>query len=273
MNPTTTRTVNGLATAQFHPAGVPVGIVVISHGYAEHAGRYHEVAGVIADAGWVALTYDVRGHGKSVGARGFIESFDQYLADLHAMIALARTLVPAGAPIVLLGHSHGSLITLRALVDGTPPGVVAAILSSPYLGLRLPVPGYKKLLGRVASRIAPGLGQKNGIRSEDLTSDPQKQAEHRADTVNFDIATARWFVESSRAQDDVAANASKIRLPTTWLVGGADPIADPAQSRRVANLVTGATYHDLAGLKHEVFNETTRAQVYDLLRAALAAAA
>src|SRR6185436_2469917 len=110
------------------------------------------------------------------------------------------------------------------------------------------------------------------LRVEDLTSDPVKQQERLADKLCLDVATARWFTESARAQDYVAAHAARIKIPTTWLVGGDDPIADPARTRAVASRVTGATYHDLVGLKHEVFNETSRGQVFAEVRRVLASA-
>jgi alpha-beta hydrolase superfamily lysophospholipase len=272
--PTSSSTIGGLYAETFVPSlpegAAPRGVVVITHGYAEHCGRYREVAHVIVRAGWAALSYDVRGHGKSPGERGYIDRFDTYLNDLAAMLAAARKLVPDGAPVILLGHSHGSLITLRALAGAEPPDVRAAIVSSPYLALKLAVPAYKKLLGRVASRIAPKLAQPNALRVEDLTSDPQKQAERRADTLCFDVATARWFTEASAAQEYVAANAHRIQVPTTWLVGGDDPIADPARSRAVARKIAGASYHDLVGYKHEVFNERERGQVFGHLTRVLA---
>lgn len=259
--PTSTTTVNGLYVETFQPPAAAQGVVIITHGYAEHCGRYREAAHVGTTAGWAVVSYDVRGHGKSPGERGYIDRFDIYLDDFVAIQRAARALVP-DKPVVLLGHSHGSLITLRALCNGTPTGVVHAIVSSPYLALRLAVPAYKKLLARVASRVAPHLAQPNALRVEDLTHDPQKQAERVADTLCFGVATSRWFTESSAAQQYVADNAHKIDAPTTWLVGGDDPIADPAQSRRVADRVRNADYHDLAGMKHEVFNELDRGKVF-----------
>jgi lysophospholipase len=271
--PTATPTIGGLYAEQFLPDGPPRGVVVVTHGYAEHCGRYRELANVIVGAGWAALSYDVRGHGQSPGVRGFIDRFDAYLEDLATVQAAARKLAPEGAPLVLLGHSHGSLITLRALCDEHPPQhVKAAIVSSPYLALRLAVPAYKKWLARVASLVAPKLAQPNDLRVEDLTSDPGKQQERLADKLCLDVATARWFTESSRAQEHVAAHAERIKIPTTWLVGGDDPIADPARSRTVASRVPGATYHDLVGLKHEVFNETSRGQVFAEVRRVLVSA-
>ena len=53
----------------------PKGVVLITHGYAEHCGRYREVAHVITNAGWAALSYDCRGHGQSPGDRGYIDRF------------------------------------------------------------------------------------------------------------------------------------------------------------------------------------------------------
>jgi lysophospholipase len=272
MTPTATPTIGGLYAEQFIPAGTPKGVVVITHGYAEHAGRYRELANVIVRAGWAALSYDVRGHGQSPGVRGYIDRFDAYLDDLAAMQAAGRALVSKEAPMILLGHSHGSLIVLRALCDEHPPAVKHAIVSSPYLALRLAVPAYKKLLARVASKIAPKLAQPNALRVEDLTSDKAKQQERLADKLCLDIATARWFTESASAQDYVARHAHRIKVPTTWLVGAADPIADPVRSKAIASNVPGADYHELVGLKHEVFNETTRGQVFAEVTRVLASA-
>jgi alpha-beta hydrolase superfamily lysophospholipase len=202
--PSATPTINGLYAEQFLPSGTPKGVVLVTHGYAEHCGRYRELANVIVREGWAALSYDVRGHGQSPGVRGFIERFDAYLTDLAAMQAAARK-----------------------------------------------------------------LAQPNALRVEDLTSDPAKQQERRADKLCLDIATARWFTEAARAQAYVATHASRIKIPTTCLVGADDPIADPARARVIASQVLGATYHDLVGFKHEVFNETSRGQVFAEVRRVL----
>lgn len=271
IEPTSTQTITGLYTESFQPAGAAKGVVLINHGYSEHCGRYREVAHVIAKAGWAALSYDVRGHGRSPGPRGYIDRFEIYLDDLSEMVSAARKLVTSDAPLVLLGHSHGGLITLRALVDDRPPVAAAAIVASPFLALKLAVPSWKKLLAKVASRIAPQLPQPNPLQVEHLTLDKQKQAERIADTMCFEVATARWFTEAAAAQDYVLAHADRIRIPTTWLVGGDDPIADPARSRIVASKIPGASYHDLVGMKHEVLNEVERGKVFQQLTRALEA--
>jgi alpha-beta hydrolase superfamily lysophospholipase len=267
--PTSTQTIAGLYTECFVPAGSPRGTVVITHGYAEHCARYREVAHVIVNAGWAVLSYDVRGHGRSPGQRGYIDRFEIYLDDFAAMLAAARQRFGSGR-LIALGHSHGSLIALRALADPRPPQVAAAIVSSPFLALGLKLPRRRLVLAKLASRWVPKLSQPNHLRVEDLTQDRAKQAERLNDKLCFDVATVRWFTEATAAQDYVFAHAAQIRVPTTWLVGGADPIADPARSRVVAGKITGARYHDLVGMRHEVFNEIERGRVFSELVQALA---
>ncbi len=253
-------------------AAAPRGLVVVSHGYAEHCGRYHEVANVLVGAGAAVLTYDCRGHGKSTGARGHVGRFSDYLDDLEAAVAWGRGAIAelgvTEPKLILLGHSHGSLIVLRELTDRSRSlGASAAVVSSPFLGLRLKVSPVKTGAAKLMASLHPSLTLANDLRIEDLTSDPGKLAERRADTLCHSVATAGWFVAAQRAQAHVAASAGPIDVPTLWLVGGADPIADPARSRAVADSIRGAPveYHDLAGLKHEVFNESTRGEVFELL--------
>jgi len=253
----------------FAPTGSPRGVAVIVHGWAEHVGRYREVANVLAGDGWGVLGFDQRGHGKSTGRRGHIVRIDDYLDDLDVARAKARALADEAklpATNVIVAHSNGSLITLRALTDPARRiDADAVVLSSPFLGLRMPVSPARKLLARAASRIAPTFTQRENLRVEDLTQDPAKQQERIADTLCHNAVTARWFTEAMAAQAYVAANIARVAPPTLWLVGADDPVADASRSRALGEHLAGATYHHLAGMKHEVFNELERGRVYQLM--------
>ena len=251
---------------EWFAAASPRATAVVVHGYAEHCGRYREVAHALVASGISALTFDQRGHGRATGRRGHVERFTEYLDDLDAAFARAREL-GGDQPRVLVGHSNGSLITLRALSDPQRrPDVRAAAVASPFLALKMPVPAVKKALGRVMSRIYPSLALANALRVEDLTHDADKQEERRRDTLCHGVATARWFTEASAAQAYVYEHAPSISVPTIWLVGGDDPIADPARSRAVhERLRAPSVFHDLRGLRHEVFNEIDRSRVFGLM--------
>ena len=245
----------------------PRGIALIIHGYAEHCGRYREVARVATDLGHHVFSFDLRGHGRSAGQRGHIERFAEYLDDTRA--ALDQLRAKAGAlPLLVVAHSMGSLVALRLFADQahTPDDAYGLVVSSPFLGLALEVPAAKVLLGRIASRVLPSLSLPNELKLEALTSDKVRQQERRVDTLCHDVASARWFTEAVKTQKWVLQSADQITVPTQWLVAGSDQIADPASSRAVSDRMRGdCRYHEYPAMQHEVFNETDRETAFELL--------
>lgn len=242
---------------------------LVVHGYAEHCGRYREVANVLASLGLTTLTFDLRGHGRSDGARGHVRAFDDYLGDVETALAeLERRAGAAGRRVLLVCHSNGGLASLRLLADPwrCPTTIRAAIISSPFLALKLRVPLVKRVAARALGAVMPSLTMPAGLDIELLTSDPGKLAERRVDTLCHDVASARWFTGAAEAQAWVAEFAPRIALPTQWLVAGGDELCDAGQAQRVAATVPGAELHVLPGMHHEVFNERDRGHVFDLAR-------
>ena len=59
----------GSSTTYGHPRSTPQGVVVLAHGYAEHARRYDHVAQRFGESGLITYALDHRGHGRSGGKR------------------------------------------------------------------------------------------------------------------------------------------------------------------------------------------------------------
>ena len=72
---------------EYFAASSPRGAALIVHGYAEHCGRYREVANVLQASGLATLSFDLRGHGRSDGQRGHVNRYLQYLDDVDAACA------------------------------------------------------------------------------------------------------------------------------------------------------------------------------------------
>jgi alpha-beta hydrolase superfamily lysophospholipase len=251
----------------FAPALPARGLAVIVHGYAEHCGRYREVAEVTTSAGFAAVAFDLRGHGRSTGQRGHCDRFSQFLDDLDAAVSSGRQLLGAPhLPLVVVAHSHGALVALVA-VARQRLAPAALVLSSPFLALRMHVSPIKTGLGRMASRLLPRLSLSTGVSVGDLTSDIARQEARRVDKLCHTSATARWFTEATAAQREVRAAGSAIAVPSLWLVGADDAIAEPQASFDLARtLAVPAQYHSLPGFKHEVWNEVDRSSVFQTMR-------
>jgi len=236
--------------------------VALIHGYAEHLGRQMLPALALAKAGYVVHLIDVRGHGQSGGKRAFVERFEDYLSDLDLFLAKVKE-EASDKPVFLLGHSNGALIAARYLLDH-PTAVRGAILSSPYLRLKLAVPGIKIAAGKLFSKILPSLPMKNELKPEQLTRDPVIQEETRKDPQYQQIATPRWFTESTLAQKTLLRRASEFVTPVLVMVGTADPIANPTGGTEFFEGVTSKdkTLKRYEGLLHELFHEPERERVF-----------
>ena len=244
------------------PAGAPVAHVVLLHGYAEHLGRHEEVTGALCGAGYAVHLFDCRGHGQSGGKRAHVDSFEEYLQDLDVFLARVRE-ETRGQPLFLVGHSHGALIGIRYLLD-RPDAVRGAVFSSPYLRLKLRVSPLKILAGRLIAHVLPSLPMRNELKPEQLTRDVAIQNATRADPLYQQIATPRWFTESSSAQETCLRRATEFVTPFLLLTGGADAISDPAAGREFFDHATSKDkqYKGYDGLLHELFHEPERDLVF-----------
>lgn len=257
---------------EWFAAAAPRAAALIVHGYAEHCGRYRELANVLTSAGMATLSYDMRGHGRAEGQRGHVDGYRDYLRDLAvAMEQLDQRSKTNGRslPVLLVGHSNGGLIGLRALCDPAraPRQVTAAVFSSPFLGLKADVPLPKELVGKLAGRFLPTLSLPSELRIEHLTHDKEKLAERRVDTLCHEVASARWFTSALRTQQYVAEMVHRMRVPSLWLVADSDQIADPAATHRTYRRVRAPSKRfRFPQMHHEIFNEVDRGRVFDHLR-------
>ena len=87
----------------------PKAAVIFVHGICEHLGRYEYIKDKFNEAGYNVYRYDARGHGKSDGKKGYLESFDDYLDDLDLLVEMVKK-ENKKLKLILVGHSMGGLV-------------------------------------------------------------------------------------------------------------------------------------------------------------------
>lgn len=123
---------SGADLALYHmPASAQVrGVLLINHGLAEHARRYHDFAVAMATGGFAVYAHDHRGHGATRSPAQLQARFAPHngitavLADVAAVRHHAVSRHP-GLPVILFGHSMGGLIALNAAE--AEPGIYDAL--------------------------------------------------------------------------------------------------------------------------------------------------
>jgi alpha-beta hydrolase superfamily lysophospholipase len=239
-------------TAYRWDAESPGHIVVLAHGYAEHARRYDHVAEALADNGGVVYAADYPGHGQTGGERAVVTDIDDLAADTDAVVKTAKGDWPE-LPVVMLGHSMGG-ITATRYAQSHGSELTALVLTGPAIG------GNPDLLGMVALPEIPEVP----IDPSWLSRDPEVGRAYVEDPLvysgPFKRPTLEMFVA---AVQQVSHGGSLGDLPTLWLHGENDPLAPLGPAREAIDRVRGSAMQEKVypGAMHEILNETNRDEV------------
>ena len=241
----------------------PRGVVVLAHGYGEHARRYDYVATRFADAGLLTYALDHRGHGRSGGKRVRVRQMSEFVGDLRSLVMIATAEHP-GLTRIVLGHSMGGGIALSYGAK-YPTEYDLMVLSGPAIAAHTGVSTAKALLGKMVGSVLPDLPIEQ-IDPDAVSRDPVVVADYKSDPLVYrgkipaGIGKALLLVG-----ENMPRLAAAIRAPILVVHGEQDRLVSPVGSE---HLVTCVASRDVEltvypELYHEVFNEPERDRVID----------
>ena len=268
-------------------------VVQISHGICEYAGRYAPFARYLASKGFVVVANDHLGHGQSVlseedlGYFGPLGSWETVVADIEQLRRLTAEKWPE-SPYFLLGHSMGSFLARTWLIRHPEVELAGVILSgtgqpaAPVLAAGRMLcdadvlkngPRHRSLdiygmaFGSYNKRIEPQRTPYDWLtRDEDIVD------KYAADPLCTFIPTSSLFREmlSGLATVGSAREIGRMSkdIPIILMSGDADPVGGwGVQVAKVYSLLVRAGCRDVAykfypGARHEILNETNKAEVY-----------
>jgi len=241
----------------------PTGVVVLAHGFGEHARRYDHVAQRFGEAGLITFALDHRGHGRSGGKRVYVRSMSEYTDDFHHLVGLATAEYPELKRVVL-GHSMGGGIVFAYGVEH-PDDYHLMVLSGPAVDARSQVPTWLAMLADVLGTVAPGL-QVQDLPADAVSRDPAVVAAYENDPlVHHGKVPAGVGKALIGVGETMPRRAAAITVPLLVVHGEQDKLIPVEGSRKLVECVGSS---DVAlkvypGLYHEVFNEPERAVVLD----------
>lgn len=245
------------------PEADPTGVVILSHGYAEHARRYDHVAQRFGEGGLITYALDHRGHGRSGGKRVYLKDISEYTGDFGHLVGIATAAHPELKRVVL-GHSMGGGIVFAYGVDH-PDDYAAMVLSGPAVYAQDRVSSLMITVAKVVGSLLPGLPVEN-LPVAAVSRDPEVVAAYEADPLVHHgklpagIAKALLGVGETMPQ-----RAAALTAPLLVVHGGQDKLIPLEGSRRLMESVGPIDAHlkIYPELYHEVFNEPERDVVLD----------
>jgi lysophospholipase len=180
-----------LRRVDWTPKTAPRGSLLFLPGRGDHYEKYLETLDELARDGWCVTAIDWRGQGGSGRLLadphvGHIDDFSIWIADLEAFWADWKASTPG--PHVILAHSMGGHLVMRALVEKAVDPVAVA-LSAPMLGIQ--TMGLPHAVHHAVARFMAKLGDPNraawkegekpgspmNMRAKILTHDPDRYAD------------------------------------------------------------------------------------------------
>lgn len=238
--------------------------LAVVHGLGEHAGRYERLAKGMAQHGMGTYALDLRGHGKSPGARGHVDSWSQWTDDVAAFVSHIESV--AGVEVVPVGHSFGGVALLSTVLARKLPKTKRFVVSSPALKLKMAVAGWKLTFGPIASKIVPRLALANEVDPKTVSRIPEVVEAYRNDPLVHNKISTRLGAEWQEATRDILSRAGEIKTPFLILAGTADALIDPAGSRELHEQAKSTSeLRMLEGRFHEPFNDIGSDEVFRLI--------
>ncbi len=244
------------------PSKESKGSLVISHGYAEHSGRYKHVAELLVERGFAVYALDHRGHGKSEGTRANIKHFGDFSADLYLLLKQVRE--ASKNKLFLLGHSMGGAIALQTILE-SPELIDGLLLSAAFLqSANPPSPMFRKLL-EVIVRLLPNLPIQS-LDSQLLSHDPEAVQAYQNDPLVYNgKVRASLGKELLDIGPYVLEQVLNIQVPTLVMHGSDDKIASPKGSDMLFERLgtRDKTLKTYQGYYHEILNELAKEVVLE----------
>jgi alpha-beta hydrolase superfamily lysophospholipase len=255
---TTNGTFNGVDGTELffrviEPLTAPKAAVILVHGHGDHSGGMHNLFTSLVKNGYIVYTFDLRGHGKSTGKRGFIQSWDEFRGDLHEFRKLVALDQPE-RPLYIVGHSIGGLITLEYTLDHSA-GISGIVAISPAISYE--VTPLEHLGITLMGKFKPdySINKKRNIRL--LKKDSVMHAKYYSDRLRHNIVTPGLGSGLIQAISSLENQAQSIKLPLLLQYGLDDKITPPTKLSKFFHLIASKDkqLYEYPLAKHRPFDE------------------
>lgn len=242
----------------------PKALVVLVHGLGEHTARYVHVGKVLTKSGYALAGFDLRGHGKSGGARGHASSLDVHMQDIGQFLRLMENHYP-DIPQFLYGHSLGGLFVLAyAIQYGVH--LKGVLVSGPGLRSSLQEQKTKVAMVRLLGSFLPTMTLQTGLDAAMISRDRAIVEAYKRDALVHDSASLGLGKAALNAIELCFARAAEFPAPLLVMHGKGDKIAYSSGSEEFTELLRAAdkdvTLKLWDGLYHEVHNEPEKEEVF-----------
>lgn len=241
----------GIFVRSWVPGGKVRGVVVICHGVNSHSGYYLWAGEQLVAAGLAVYALDLHGRGQSDGERFYLDRMTDYVHDVHAVVALAKSRHP-GLAVMLLGHSAGGVVSCVYTLEHQSE--LAGLICESF-AFQVAAPDFALAVVKGLSHLAPHAHVLR-LKNEEFSRDPEVVAAMNSDPlIENETQPTKTVAELVRADERLKVEFPLITLPVLIMHGTADKVTNPKGSQ---------LFYDTAGSADKTL-KLYEGHVHDLL--------
>lgn len=238
---------------------------ILFHGYAEYSDRYRSFIDMLSKDGFNVFAIDHHGHGRSDGARAYINNFNTLISDASSWFEELKIAYPDYNWYVF-GHSMGGGVALDFTLNHQDE-IEALVLTGPLIKLPENVPNFLRVIGHILSTITPKLPA-IAVDFDLISRDPDVIRIYKEDPLIYSgNVRARTAIEMDKFSLRIQKRLSELTLPFWVGHGSLDRITDPDGSKKLYEIAASPdkTLKIYPGLFHEILNEPeSQIVMYDI---------
>jgi alpha-beta hydrolase superfamily lysophospholipase len=209
--------------------------------------------------GLAVYAVDLRGRGNSDGERFYVESFEDYVRDVEAVVKVARSR-ESSLPFFLLGHSAGGVISCLYTLDHQAE--LAGLICESFAH-ELPAPDFALAVFKGLGHLAPHAHILH-LPNERFSRDPKVvEAMNDDPLIAHETQPTRTMAALVRADERLKKEFPLITLPVLILHGTLDQNTKPSGSQHFYDAVGSVdkTLKLYQGSLHDLLNDIEKAAV------------
>lgn len=236
----------------------PLFQVVLVHGFSEHSRMYFSAAEAMFEQNIAVHMMDLPGHGKSGGAKGHQECFQDLVDQIDWFMTANRYILNQNQTF-LIGHSMGGLLSALYSIKHQRK-LSGLILSSPLTGFSVLNSVLRFTLAHALFFRDPYKPFPTGFHPKHLCRDRTKWVDYYRDPLRIHSMSPHFYLAMTQKFHDLKRFAEKISLPVLMFQGAKDITVSPHGTQELFHRIasTDKTLINFSHAVHELFQEEER---------------
>ena len=243
-------------------------LIFFVHGYSNHTGLFEDTITWLFNQGIHVGIFDVRGHGKSEGRRGYVDDYSTYAKDMDIVLSNQVNACKPISTFVITLSTGGLIASYYLLSSYSNVKINSMVMCCPYFGMpaQMQPNSLKKMISKCVNFFYPYAHVPKPILVDKITHSKKWREYFKNDPYRFSKTSVSWFFACESAMKFVFSNINQWPKSVSMfmITSGIDVVVDTEESKKLYDKMISINkkYHNYDNMCHQILNDENSEEVY-----------